>query len=59
LRSRRSAHAYKTFHLSTASFTLFMLTADRRGTDGVKDVIKARTGQVLVVDAPAPGIGWP
>ena len=23
------------------------------------DVIKARTGQVLVVDAPAPGAGWP
>jgi sugar lactone lactonase YvrE len=39
--------------------TLFMLTADRRGTEGVEDIIKARTGQVLVVDAPAPGVGWP
>ena len=39
--------------------TLFMLTADWRGTEGVEDVIKARTGQVLVVDAPAPGVGWP
>jgi hypothetical protein len=28
--------------------TLFMLTADWRGTEGVEDVIKARTGQVLV-----------
>ncbi len=39
--------------------TLFMLTADWRGTEEVEDVIKARTGQVLVVDAPAPGVGWP
>jgi sugar lactone lactonase YvrE len=39
--------------------TLFMLTADWRGTEGVEDVIKARTGQVLVADAPAPGVGWP
>jgi sugar lactone lactonase YvrE len=39
--------------------TLFMLTADWRGTGGVEAVIKARTGQVLVADAPAPGIGWP
>ena len=39
--------------------TLFMLTADWHGTGAVEDVIKARTGQVLVVDAPAPGVGWP
>ncbi len=39
--------------------TLFMLTAVWRGTEEVDDVIKARTGQVLVVDAPAPGVGWP
>jgi sugar lactone lactonase YvrE len=39
--------------------TLFMLTADWHGTEGVEDVIKARTGQVLVLDAPAPGVGWP
>jgi sugar lactone lactonase YvrE len=39
--------------------TLFMLTAQWRGTDGIDDVIKARTGQVLVADAPSPGIGWP
>jgi sugar lactone lactonase YvrE len=38
---------------------LFMLTADWRGTEGVEDVIEARTGQVLVADAPAPGVGWP
>jgi sugar lactone lactonase YvrE len=39
--------------------TLFMLTAQWRGTEGVEDVINERTGQVLVADAPAPGIGWP
>ena len=39
--------------------TLFMLTAEWRGTEGVEDVIEARTGQVLVADAPAPGTGWP
>jgi sugar lactone lactonase YvrE len=39
--------------------TLFMLTADWHGTEGVENVVKARTGQVLVADAPAPGVGWP
>jgi sugar lactone lactonase YvrE len=39
--------------------TLFMLTAQWRGTEGMEDVIEARTGQVLVADAPAPGVGWP
>jgi sugar lactone lactonase YvrE len=39
--------------------TLFMLTADWHGTEGVESVVTARTGQVLVVDAPAPGVGWP
>ena len=39
--------------------TLFMLTADWGGTDAVEDVINARTGQILVVEAPAPGVGWP
>jgi sugar lactone lactonase YvrE len=39
--------------------TLFMLTADWRGTEQVESVIEARTGQVLVAEAPAPGVGWP
>jgi sugar lactone lactonase YvrE len=39
--------------------TLFMLTADWRGTEAVEDVIKTRTGQVLVADAPAPAAGLP
>jgi sugar lactone lactonase YvrE len=39
--------------------TLFMLVADWRGPESVDDLIAARTGQVLVVDAPASGVGWP
>jgi len=39
--------------------TLFMLTADWNGTGGIDDVVNARTGTVLVADAPAPGVGWP
>ena len=37
--------------------TLFMLAAEWEGTGNVDDVIARRTGQVL--DAPAPGVGWP
>jgi sugar lactone lactonase YvrE len=39
--------------------TLFMLVAEWRGPDSIDDVIAARSGQVLVVDAPASGVGWP
>lgn len=39
--------------------TLFMLTAEWQGTQGVDDVVNARTGQILTIDAPAPGVGWP
>ena len=39
--------------------TLFLLTAEWRGTEGVEATVAARTGQVLAVDAPAPGVGWP
>jgi hypothetical protein len=36
-----------------------MLVADWRGPENVDDTIEARTGQVLVADAPASGVGWP
>jgi sugar lactone lactonase YvrE len=39
--------------------TLFMLAADWRGIENVDDAIARRTGQVLVTEAPAPGVGWP
>jgi sugar lactone lactonase YvrE len=38
---------------------LFMLAADWRGPEKVDEVVAARTGQVLIADAPAPGVGWP
>ena len=39
--------------------TLFMLAAEWRGIENVDDAIACRTGQVLIADAPAPGVGWP
>jgi hypothetical protein len=45
--------------VATGCRTLFMLAADWRGPENVDDVVAARTGQVLIADAPAPGLGWP
>jgi sugar lactone lactonase YvrE len=39
--------------------SLFLLAAEWHGTEGVDKAIAARTGQVLVAHAPAPGAGWP
>jgi sugar lactone lactonase YvrE len=39
--------------------TLFLVTAEWRGMDRIPDVARARTGQVLTIEAPAPGVGWP
>jgi sugar lactone lactonase YvrE len=39
--------------------SLFLSAAEWHGIDGVDKAIAARTGQVLLVDAPAPGAGWP
>jgi sugar lactone lactonase YvrE len=39
--------------------TLFVLVADWHGPESVDDVIAARSGRVLVMDAPASGVGWP
>ena len=39
--------------------TLFMMAAEWRGVEDVPDLIEERTGQVLVAEAPAPGVGWP
>jgi sugar lactone lactonase YvrE len=38
---------------------LFMMAADWRGIENVDDAIARRTGQVLVAQAPAAGVGWP
>ncbi|MFZ0228962.1 MAG: hypothetical protein WA622_16975 [Mycobacterium sp.] len=39
--------------------SIFLLAAEWHGTEGVDKAIAARTGQVLVVEAPAAGVGWP
>ncbi len=39
--------------------TLFILAAEWRGFEKIDEAIADRTGQVLVVEAPAPGAGWP
>jgi hypothetical protein len=36
-----------------------MMAAEWRGTENVADMFVHRTGQVLTVEAPAPGVGWP
>jgi sugar lactone lactonase YvrE len=39
--------------------TLFLLAAEWRGIEHVDEAVAARTGQVLMTTAPAPGAGWP
>ena len=39
--------------------TLFMVATEWRGMENIPEVARARTGRVLTVEAPAPGVGWP
>jgi sugar lactone lactonase YvrE len=39
--------------------TLFLLAAEWRGIEQVNEALAARTGQVLVSQAPVPSAGWP
>ena len=39
--------------------TLFLLANEWRGIEHVDEAVAARTGQVLIIKAPAPGAGWP
>ena len=39
--------------------TLFLLAAEWRGIEQVNEAVAARTGQVLISQAPVPGAGWP
>jgi sugar lactone lactonase YvrE len=39
--------------------TLFLMAAEWRGPAHMAAMAEARTGQVLTVEAPAPGVGWP
>ncbi len=39
--------------------TLFTLVADWRGIEKVDEAVASRSGQILVTEAPAGGVGWP
>jgi sugar lactone lactonase YvrE len=39
--------------------TLFIVATEWRGMDKMAEVAQARTGQVLTIEVPAPGAGWP
>jgi sugar lactone lactonase YvrE len=39
--------------------TLFIIATEWRGMNEIPEVARARTGQVLAIDAPATGVGWP
>jgi sugar lactone lactonase YvrE len=39
--------------------TLFLIAAEWRGMENMPEVSRARTGQVLTIPVPAPGVGWP
>ncbi len=39
--------------------TLFLIATEWRGMQNIPEVARARTGQVLTVEVPAPGVGWP
>ena len=43
----------------TDNKTLFIIATEWRGMNAIPEVARARTGQVLTIDAPAPGVGWP
>jgi hypothetical protein len=36
-----------------------MVVTEWRGMGKMAEVAQARTGQVLAIEAPAPGVGWP
>jgi sugar lactone lactonase YvrE len=39
--------------------TLFLIATEWRGMEKIPEVAQARTGRVLAIEAPAPGVGWP
>jgi sugar lactone lactonase YvrE len=42
-----------------ARTALFLLANEWRGINRVDEALSARTGQILITEAPAPGAGWP
>jgi sugar lactone lactonase YvrE len=39
--------------------TLFLVAAEWRGMEKIAEVAQERTGQILMFEAPAAGVGWP
>jgi sugar lactone lactonase YvrE len=39
--------------------TLFLIATEWRGMEKIPEVARARTGQILTIEAPAAGAGWP
>jgi len=39
--------------------TLFLVATEWRGMENIPEVARARTGQVLTLEMPVPGAGWP
>ena len=39
--------------------TLFMVATEWRGMEKIPEVAQARTGRLLIIEAPAPHVGWP
>jgi sugar lactone lactonase YvrE len=69
VRVREGGHVLQTINLDRGCFacmlggagksTLFLIATEWRGMEKITEVAQARTGQVLVTDASAPGVGWP
>jgi sugar lactone lactonase YvrE len=68
VRVREGGEALQTINLDRGCFacmlggldnrTLFLIMAEWRGMEKIPDVARARTGQVLTIEAPAPRAGW-
>jgi len=69
VRVREGGEVLRTINLDRGCFacmlggvgkrTLFLIATEWRGMENIPEVARARTGQVLTVEAPAPGVGWP
>ena len=69
MRVREGGEVLQTINLDRGCFAcmlggtrkrmLFLIVTEWRGMDNIPDVARARTGQVLTIEAPAPGVGWP
>ena len=69
VRVREGGEALQTIDLDRGCFacmlggdddrTLFLIASEWRGMEKIAEVARERTGQVLTIEAPAAGAGWP